>query len=90
MTFLAVTAVFYERGGKTFLLQHVHIIRADSPDQAVDHVREWVTTSYPEPAYFSHEWEVHDLPDVVMQGENAALEFAVSETPITITQSKET
>jgi len=84
MTFLFVTHVMYERSGKTLLLQNIHVIRAEDKDEATTHIEAWLDQSYPEPAYFGHEYDAHDMPGVTMDDEHAALEFAVSETPITV------
>lgn len=91
MTFLITTQVMYEREGKTLLLQHVHVVRADGPtakDQASAHIEQWLDETWAEPAYFGHEYEIRELPGVTMEGENAAIEYAVSESPITIYPSE--
>ena len=83
MTFLIITNVNYERSGKLLLLQHVHIVRAENKDRASAHIEAWLDQTWAEPAYFGHEYEVRDLPGVTMEGD-AAIEYAVSETPLTI------
>jgi len=87
MTFLIITSVNYERDGNRFLLQHVHVIRAENKDRANAHIEVWLDETWAEPAYFGHEYEVRDLPGVTMEGEGEAIEYAVSETPIIIYQS---
>lgn len=89
-SFLAVTAVLYERDAKTHLVQMVHILRAETKDEASEHVERWLDETYPEPGYFGHEYEVNELPGVIIEGENASYEYAVSETPIIITKSERT
>lgn len=89
-SFLAVTAVLYECQSKTHLVQMVHILRAETKDAASEHIESWLDATYPSPAYFGHEYEINELPGVIIEGENASYEYAVSETPITITPSKET
>ena len=90
MTFLFTTSVMYERGTKTLLLQNVHVVRAGDGDEAKAHILAWLDEAYPEPAYFGHEYDVHELPGVTMEGDDAALEFTVSETPITVSPSEKT
>jgi len=84
VTFLILTQVMYERATKTHVLQHAHVVRAKDKDEASAHIEAWLDEAWPEPAYFDHQYEAHELPGVVMQGDDAAMEFAVSETPLTI------
>jgi len=89
LTFLITTNVNYERDSKLYLLQHVHVVRAGDKEQANAHIEEWLDETWAEPAYFGHEYEIHELPGVTMAGEDAAIEYAISETPLIIYQRPE-
>lgn len=89
MTFLLITHVMYEHAGKTHLVQKVHVVRAENKDEAAIHIEAWLERAYPEPAYFEHGYDLHELPGVTMESDDATLEFPVSQTPGPVWPRKE-
>lgn len=79
--------VFYEREGKTFIIQRILLVPANDEDAASEMVEEWLNQQFPEPAYYNHEYEVRPLEEVTLSG-SEMLELRVSSDPIAILNRK--
>lgn len=75
-TFYAAAQVFYERGAKLRVIPKALLIRASDEDAASMVAADYVTDTFPAPAYFDHEHEVHELEGVSLEDDLLILDVA--------------
>lgn len=75
-TFYASTQASYERNRKVRVVPRILLLVADDEEGAQAAVETWLDQSYPGPAYFNCEYEIHALPEVSLEGD-ALLELEV-------------
>jgi hypothetical protein len=68
MVFFVSACVFFDRGGKTLLLQRALLLPAEDETQAHEIIETWLNDNFPGPAYYGHEFEAHPLEGVTMKG----------------------